>query len=262
MVPSDPANTNPEIPEGGLLRFAGGQYVVKEGDPGGDMYIVEEGTVEILKRSGGEERRLLLLRPGDFFGEESVVAGLPRLVSARAVTDCRLLPVDELVLRQILEQGADTSLRLLQGLTSRLREALRLVPGIATQRVEARSHGSDKDWTPEVKAEDGFAKLVHVPSGTEFQVPDKGEVKIGRHDAITGTDPDIDLSSLDIEHSLSRSHAQILRRGDKVFVGDEIGSANGTFVNGQRVEKGTPIEIEDGDELRFGLITTRFRAFG
>ena len=64
------------------------------------------------------------------------------------------------------------------------------------------------------------------------------------------------------KHSLSRSHAEILRREGKFFASDEIGSANGTFVNGQKVGKGAPVEIKDGDEVRFGLIKTHFRVAG
>ena len=262
MARTDREKTSPRSSADGLLEFSSGQYVVKEGDRGSEMYIVEQGEVEILKRSGGEERRLLLLKRGDFFGEESVVAKLPRLASARAVSDCRVLPVDESALREMLDQGSDVGLRLLRGLSRRLREALGLLPEVAAPSMETRKPTADKVQKPKVKAAHGLGKLVHSPSGVEFELPDADEVKIGRHDAVSGTDPDIDLSSLDPGHSLSRFQAQISRRGEKLFVSDEAGSANGTYVNGQKVEKGSPIEIKDGDELRFGLIKTLFRAAG
>jgi pSer/pThr/pTyr-binding forkhead associated (FHA) protein len=34
---------------------------------------------------------------------------------------------------------------------------------------------------------------------------------------------------------------------------------NGTFVNGERVETGVPVEIKPGDEVQFGLVKLAFR---
>lgn len=56
----------------------------------------------------------------------------------------------------------------------------------------------------------------------------------------------------------SRSHCQILRSGEG-FVLEDLKSANGTFVNGARVENHP---LRDGDEIRIGGVTARFRAEG
>ena len=49
---------------------------------------------------------------------------------------------------------------------------------------------------------------------------------------------------------MSRRHAYFYARGDAVFV-EDLGSTNGTFVNGQRLEE-SAVPLSDGDELRFG----------
>ncbi|MFW6198408.1 MAG: FHA domain-containing protein [Acidobacteriota bacterium] len=41
------------------------------------------------------------------------------------------------------------------------------------------------------------------------------------------------------------------RKEDGFYVREEIGTSNGTFVNGEQIETGVPVEIEDGDEIRF-----------
>lgn len=259
MAPTDSKNKGLETTAGGLVEVSSGQYVLKEGERGSEMYIIEKGQVEILKQAGGAERRLLLLERGDFFGEESVAAKMPRVASARAVSDCRLLALDAAALREMLDQGADVGLKLVLGLSQRFREALRLVPA---GTLETRKVAPDEVAKPKIESAEGSDKLVHSPSGMEFEIPELQEIMIGRHDAVSGTDPDIDLSSLDREHSLSRHHAELFRREGKLFVSDEAGSANGTFVNDKRVEKGSPVELKDGDKLRFGLIETCFRAAG
>jgi pSer/pThr/pTyr-binding forkhead associated (FHA) protein len=43
---------------------------------------------------------------------------------------------------------------------------------------------------------------------------------------------------------------------------EEIGVMNGTFVNGSRVATGTPVPVNGGDELRFGLVTLTLQTAG
>jgi pSer/pThr/pTyr-binding forkhead associated (FHA) protein len=62
------------------------------------------------------------------------------------------------------------------------------------------------------------------------------------------------LSSADVmidNPSISRHHAVIVVRGDKVLVRD-AGSRNGTFIDEQKVEQET--EVPSTAEVRFGLV--------
>jgi hypothetical protein len=102
-------------------------------------------------------------------------------------------------------------------------------------------------------------RLVHA-SGDEFPLPaSDAEAVVGRADPVKGFKPDVVLSSLDAQRSLSRRHAKIVREGDEFFVVEEPGVRNGTFVNGKAVKTGQKTKIEDGDEVAFGLIKTVFR---
>ena len=92
----------------------------------------------------------------------------------------------------------------------------------------------------------------------EFFLAQSSETTIGRKDPVTGINPDVDLTPVDNQRSISRRHAKIYRRGPKFFVAEEIGTMNGTFVNGTRIETGVPMEIKEGDEVRFGVIETVF----
>lgn len=85
--------------------------------------------------------------------------------------------------------------------------------------------------------------LVALDEGTHIEVK-SGMTIVGRHPQC-----DARLDSLRI----SRRHAGLIALGAKVLVRD-LGSTNGTWINGQRCESGT---AEIGDEIRFAHI--RFR---
>jgi hypothetical protein len=83
---------------------------------------------------------------------------------------------------------------------------------------------------------------------------DKTEFLVGRPDPVTGITPDINLGPLDSSRTLSRRHAKVMREGMLLFVREEVGTANGTFVNGQRLATGAAAPLKPGDKLRFGAV--------
>jgi pSer/pThr/pTyr-binding forkhead associated (FHA) protein len=56
--------------------------------------------------------------------------------------------------------------------------------------------------------------------------------------------------------SVSRRHAKIVVDGTTAWL-EDLGSKNGTVVNGQRVS--ARVKLSDGDEVRFGAVLMRFR---
>ena len=74
--------------------FQAGDTVFEPGDPARELYIVQAGEVEVLRPSGSGTRPVDRVRPGEFFGEMSVVLGGRRSVRAVAVTDARVLEID------------------------------------------------------------------------------------------------------------------------------------------------------------------------
>lgn len=97
--------------------------------------------------------------------------------------------------------------------------------------------------------------LRHAASGQVFVLPpERAEFLVGRPDPVTGITPDINLGPLDSARSLSRRHAKLLREGLLLFLREEVGTANGTFVNGQRLVTGSNAPLKPGDRVRFGAI--------
>jgi CRP-like cAMP-binding protein len=240
--------------KGYTLELKAGDYIFREGDLGTEMYILNEGKVEILNQVGDEEQLLAVLEKGDFFGEMSVLEDLPRAASARALTDVRLLQINGSTFDQLLQGNPEIAVRMMRKLSRRLRETDEMLKSIGGTRVTSREMPR-----PAVQeTSDGPERLVHAPSGMEFHLSNGSETTIGRKDPVTGIYPDIDLTPVDSQRSVSRRHAKIYRRGSKYFFGEEIGTMNSTFLNGKRLETGIPAEIRAGDELRCGVVVLRF----
>jgi CRP-like cAMP-binding protein len=236
-----------------------GEVIFTEGDLGTEMFIVHEGKVEILKEvEGGESKPLVAFEKGDFFGEMAILEDLPRTATARAVTDSTLLSINGSTFDQMLRANPEIAVRMMRKLSRRLRETDALLKSALGSPRPSEVPAVLADRTMIGHPEAGEI-LLHGKSKMEFKLAAGPETTIGRRDPVTGIDPDIDLTPVDQQRSISRRHAKIYRRDGKFFAAEEIGTMNGTFVNGVRLETGVPIEIKKGDEVRFGVVETVFQ---
>jgi len=245
-----------------FVRFKPGGTIFRENEPGTEMFIIREGQVEILKNISGKDRVLAVLDEGDFFGEMSVLDDLPRSATARAKGEVVLLRIDRSTFDQMVRHNPEIPVRMLRKLSRRLRAA---DPGAAEVDVQVSVSGAvPAAAAPTAAAAPAAAagpRLVHQQTGSVFPLAAAGaETFVGRYDAATGIHPEIDLKPVDTDRSISRRHAKIVQHDGRFFVVEEIGTTNGTFVNRRRVEKGSEVEFQDGDEVQFGLVRTVFRS--
>lgn len=249
-----------------VLEFAAGDTVFREGDLGTEMYIVQEGRIEIVKTVSGVDKPLATLEKGDFFGEMSILEELPRTATARAETAAKLIEINGSTFDKMLRTNPEIAVRMMRKLSRRLRETDRLLQVAFAASGQAAPPQSASELPPPpppelaAERESGPQRFVHGRTGVEFFLSKGSETTVGRRDPVTGIHPDIDLTPVDDKRSISRRHAKIYRRGPKFFVTEEIGTMNGTFVNGVRIETGVPTEIKHGDEVSFGLVGTVFQA--
>ena len=79
----------------GQRRYAAGQLVFRQGEPGAEMFIVYSGMVTLLaKDKDGSDREVYEFGPGRFFGEMSIIEGEPRSATCEAVEDTELLVLE------------------------------------------------------------------------------------------------------------------------------------------------------------------------
>ncbi|MEM9953213.1 MAG: FHA domain-containing protein [Chloroflexota bacterium] len=104
-------------------------------------------------------------------------------------------------------------------------------------------------------------EIVHfmLPDGTEYPVDVTKDVTVGRVPSDDDPAVTIDLEPYD-GHDLgvSRQHAMLKRIKDNLVLVD-LGSSNGTFVNGHKAEAGERYNIMDGDTLTFSRLTLEVR---
>ena len=100
------------------VYFDRGKTIVQEGQTGLRMYAVLVGHVAVSILGGGVVERL---GPGGVFGELALLEQTPRLASARAETDCQLLPINRTAFLLLVKTSPEFAESLLGSLAERLR---------------------------------------------------------------------------------------------------------------------------------------------
>jgi CRP-like cAMP-binding protein len=248
--------TGGKEPVQGAISYSAGETIFSQGDLGTEMFIIHEGEVHIVKHIANESHVLSRLEKGDFFGEMALLESAPRTADAVAQSDVKLLAINGARFDEMLRKNPEIAVRIIRKYSKRLREANALL-----ERLVGRPVDSDHvalDSTMVAPAEKAMRhRLVDLASGTAFFFSSGDETTIGRADPVTGILPDIDLTPVDQNRSVSRRHAKIVKRGNDYCVLEEVGTVNGTYVNDQRIPTGTPVPIHNGDMLKIGLIAMK-----
>jgi CRP-like cAMP-binding protein len=79
--------------QGAQIEFQAGKLIFSQGDPGGDLYFIKGGEVEVFRVENGLEISLATLREGEVLGIMTCLTREPRLASARAKTDVKAVVV-------------------------------------------------------------------------------------------------------------------------------------------------------------------------
>ena len=103
-------------------RFRRNEVIFHQGDPGDALHVVAAGAVKIILPSAeGEEAIIATLRPGDFFGELSLLDGAPRSATAAALEQTETLALPRDALQELLDRDAGLRSALLASLALELR---------------------------------------------------------------------------------------------------------------------------------------------
>jgi SulP family sulfate permease len=120
------------LAQGELLRFKAGDVILQAGESERSLYIVVEGTLEVLLPSGrGEFHRYGTIEPRSVTGEIAFLDGKPRTATIRALTESALLRMTfesfEVLAARYPELGRAILLDLSRILAAKLRLATEVI---------------------------------------------------------------------------------------------------------------------------------------
>ncbi|MCC6523451.1 MAG: DUF1003 domain-containing protein [Polyangiaceae bacterium] len=174
------------------VTIEAGKVVFSTGDPGDTLYVVRRGEVEIFfKNDTGARIVLETARPGDFFGEISLLDAGPRTASALVTEELEALVVDRGDLDEFLRIKPAAALDLMTALGRRLRETARLLRHTASRDINAVEEDMRSrvqkvaDWISEFSGSLPFL-FLHVAGFSAWIVLNVGPLAAT---AIGGFDP-------------------------------------------------------------------------
>lgn len=102
--------------------FANGEVIVRQGDVGEQMYVVQSGKVEVLVESGGNQERVSVLNSKDFFGEMALFDKETRSATVQALGEARVLTIDKRTLLKRISEDPLLAYNLLRAMSTRVRD--------------------------------------------------------------------------------------------------------------------------------------------
>ncbi len=99
------------------MSISAGETIFHEGEPGDRMYVLVEGEVDLVVNGTAVER----LTVGGVFGEMALLDAEPRIATAIARTDCKIVPIDQRRFTFLVQQTPNFALQLLRVIADRLR---------------------------------------------------------------------------------------------------------------------------------------------
>jgi CRP-like cAMP-binding protein len=102
--------------------FKDGEVIVRQGEVGDRMFVVQAGKVEVVLESDGNQQRLSVLKSRDFFGEMALFDKEVRSASVRALGEARVLTIDKRTLLKRISEDPLLAYSLLRSMSGRIRD--------------------------------------------------------------------------------------------------------------------------------------------
>jgi CRP-like cAMP-binding protein len=119
-------------------EYRTGDVLFREGERGEEMFVIQSGLVQILKRVGADERPLATLGRGEFLGEMAILNGKPRTATAVVLEDAQCLVIDAATLEHMITSNSEIAIRLVKKLARRLDSADEMIQILLNPDPKAR----------------------------------------------------------------------------------------------------------------------------
>ena len=136
-----------------LMELPRGNYLMRRGEPGGDVFLVEEGSLEVVDRRATPEVILAVLRPGAVVGEMAYLEDTPRSADVRAAEDTVIRRWSRADLRAMLEREPIVGSRFYEAVARMASQRIRTLTTTAVAGGLGRGEGIDRPGAERVKGD-------------------------------------------------------------------------------------------------------------
>lgn len=98
------------------------EVIVRQGEAGDGLFVIQEGQIEILSENHGKETRLRVAGKGELIGEMAVFERQVRSATVRALGEARVLTVDRKNFLRRINEDPSLAFRLVETMSRRIRE--------------------------------------------------------------------------------------------------------------------------------------------
>jgi len=234
-----------------VKHFAKGSIIIEENDIGEEIYLLQEGRVEVYSGQGVDRIVFGELKSGEIFGEMSVIDEKPRSASIRVLEDCTVKVLHRDQFLDVLALDKDIASLILSNLFSRLRRA-----------------NSTRKSSPVNSKENSYQSMVLVGMTSEAQrVFPQHPFPIPKFPFVIGRKTRDPLARQDLAiydskpYQLSRHHA-MFDRDEKGFFIQDMGSQLGVVVDGKAIGGRNIIDhqaLQGGEEITLGGKSSPYR---
>ncbi len=98
------------------------EIIIKQGDVGDCLYVIQEGKVEIIDESNGKEIKLAEFGEKEFFGEMGLFEKDVRSCTVRSIGESHILTIDKRNFYKTIQKDPSLAFNLLEKMSHRLRE--------------------------------------------------------------------------------------------------------------------------------------------
>lgn len=109
--------------EDNIIQVKKGDFLVREGEEGSEMYYLQKGIMQVIKRRGDSEVQIGTIYSGEVVGEMSFLDKAPRSASVKAASDCELVEIHSEKFERLMGKLPIWYKALIHTLLERLRRA-------------------------------------------------------------------------------------------------------------------------------------------
>ena len=103
-------------------EYNDGEVIVRQGETGDCMFVIQKGEVEAIAEANGKELRLRKMGANEFFGEMALFEKEPRTATIRALGPARVLTIDKKNFLGGIHEDPSLAFRIIKTMSHRIRD--------------------------------------------------------------------------------------------------------------------------------------------